>query len=532
MPDEYTILLDAPGTASARMPLARLGDYNDQRYGPFKITSDDVASWQKNLERLPGGRALIDEDHLANKPSPHRNTKASGWITGVELDGQQAYANVEWTPRGEAAIANKEYLFASPTFGPYTNDAGERFANTLTGAALTNKPFLTSMPQITLASDEAIQRGLEMDPAMALMSLALDGQLGEDYQNLALEQDDEVRQQLLETLTSNARSDLKDSDFAIPDGRHYPIQDLAHARNALARVAQNGTPAEQTEVKAAVYRRYPDLKPTAKKTLDADRRDQMFTKDTIKTLASIAGITDEAEVEKIVTLAAEENVEDSKVLEAIEAAKPAPPAEKTLEEMAEAKGVKILSSDDYESLDADAKAGADAKRQLEEQQGKEPTKTLEELAAEAGHSLIDPERLTTLEQAADKVPGLEVAVKRLADDAADAQKQLESNRFEQAYDEAERVGKAIPAQRERMKGFFELNADSTLKMLEEQPQMVNVQARGANVTAPADNVPAGQDPQHYQLEQDITARMQEKGEDYATALEAITGVHIPTAVTA
>jgi hypothetical protein len=61
------------------------------------------------------------------------------------------------------------------------------------------------------------------------------------------------------TLNAKGRKRIKDSDFALP-GRRYPIQDLAHARNALARVAQNGTPAEQAKVRAAVYRKYPQLR--------------------------------------------------------------------------------------------------------------------------------------------------------------------------------------------------------------------------------------------------------------------------------
>lgn len=55
------------------------------------------------------------------------------------------------------------------------------------------------------------------------------------------------------------RDDLKDSDFALPDERKYPIPDESHARNALARVAQNGTQEEQKTVRRAVEKRYPGI---------------------------------------------------------------------------------------------------------------------------------------------------------------------------------------------------------------------------------------------------------------------------------
>ena len=56
------------------------------------------------------------------------------------------------------------------------------------------------------------------------------------------------------------RNKLADDSFALPEERKYPIPDLAHARNALARVAQNGTADEQKTVRAAVEKRYPSLK--------------------------------------------------------------------------------------------------------------------------------------------------------------------------------------------------------------------------------------------------------------------------------
>ena len=57
-------------------------------------------------------------------------------------------------------------------------------------------------------------------------------------------------------LTTKRRKDLPAKSFAIPEDRAYPIHDLAHARNALAR--SSGKP-EEGRVRRAVCRRYPDL---------------------------------------------------------------------------------------------------------------------------------------------------------------------------------------------------------------------------------------------------------------------------------
>lgn len=65
----------------------------------------------------------------------------------------------------------------------------------------------------------------------------------------------------LDELDTNARKHIKESNFALPKTRQYPIHDIAHARNALAR--SSGKP-EEAEVRAAVYRKYPELKKNKK----------------------------------------------------------------------------------------------------------------------------------------------------------------------------------------------------------------------------------------------------------------------------
>ncbi len=59
-------------------------------------------------------------------------------------------------------------------------------------------------------------------------------------------------------LTSKERSNLPAKDFAGPD-RSYPIQDMSHARNALARVSQYGYPELKKQVREKVKRKYPGI---------------------------------------------------------------------------------------------------------------------------------------------------------------------------------------------------------------------------------------------------------------------------------
>jgi hypothetical protein len=59
-------------------------------------------------------------------------------------------------------------------------------------------------------------------------------------------------------LTTKQRKALPSKSFAGPN-RSYPINDPNHARNALARVSQFGSPELQARVKAKVKAKFPGI---------------------------------------------------------------------------------------------------------------------------------------------------------------------------------------------------------------------------------------------------------------------------------
>jgi hypothetical protein len=80
---------------------------------------------------------------------------------------------------------------------------------------------------------------------------------------------------MMAELSSKSRAKIPTKDFAIkskaktPEAKkesgNYPIQDAKHARNALSRVSQHGTPAEKKQVRAAVAKKYPGIEVEDKK---------------------------------------------------------------------------------------------------------------------------------------------------------------------------------------------------------------------------------------------------------------------------
>jgi hypothetical protein len=69
-------------------------------------------------------------------------------------------------------------------------------------------------------------------------------------------------------LSAKQRQKMKPSQFALPgkgEGKggkgagSYPIPNAAHARNALARVAQHGSTSEKAQVRAKVKAKFPNI---------------------------------------------------------------------------------------------------------------------------------------------------------------------------------------------------------------------------------------------------------------------------------
>jgi len=60
--------------------------------------------------------------------------------------------------------------------------------------------------------------------------------------------------------TKTGRKKMSSKQFALPKQKKYRIDDLPHARNALARVSAHGSPSQKKAVRRAVTAKYPSLK--------------------------------------------------------------------------------------------------------------------------------------------------------------------------------------------------------------------------------------------------------------------------------
>ena len=60
-------------------------------------------------------------------------------------------------------------------------------------------------------------------------------------------------------LNARMRNMLKQSQFALPGKKAYPIPDASHARNALSRASANATPSEQDTIRRKVAEKFPNI---------------------------------------------------------------------------------------------------------------------------------------------------------------------------------------------------------------------------------------------------------------------------------
>ena len=115
----------------------------------MEITREVLASMVKNF------KAGVKKTDLAMDYGHNSGAEAAGWFKSLELstDGNELWAEIDWTRIGAQKLADKEFRYVSADFNwDYEdNESGDKFGPTLNGAGLTNRPFVKNMaPAISL----------------------------------------------------------------------------------------------------------------------------------------------------------------------------------------------------------------------------------------------------------------------------------------------------------------------------------------------------------------------------------------------
>lgn len=303
------------------------GIWNDYYYDNNTIQR----AWQNTDWTMKEKRALL-WDHMDNQAS-----KWIGEVINVKLDGRNMI--------GDLVVVNE--------------DAAR--------ALLYGAKFGIS-PKVVGDEENHIMRDYTFDNFSVVINPAVKTAF---INNSEVEKMEELAE-----LTPEQRKKLPDSSFAIPEDRSYPIHDIAHARNALARVSAHGTPEEKSRVRNAVYRRYPELKKdNALSGGNADNTE-------VKKMTEEKKMEDMTEEEKGILSAAEKILKDKKKPE-----ETVPPEEEMQKKEQKCEETKV---DNKAEIEAELSAYTEfAKSFLE----KNPGKTLSDAMAayKAGTKLSDLE---------------------------------------------------------------------------------------------------------------------------------------------
>ena len=175
------------------MQILRTGEFSDPRYGRFEITKKMLAQMVKNFsEGVRGVIPALDYKHESDDV-------AAGWFKKLWLasDGEELWADIEMTPKGEKILGDKEFGYVSADFDTeyQDNESLQKFGCVLLGAGLTNRPVIKRMESvIQLAEKEdkvgekiskLVKEGYPQDQAVAIaMDMERKGKLAEGEQQM------------------------------------------------------------------------------------------------------------------------------------------------------------------------------------------------------------------------------------------------------------------------------------------------------------------------------------------------------------
>ncbi len=149
-----------PSAPAERIELIPTGRFKTADRRPaFRL--DDPAGVIASSFAMAAGNVLpIDFDHRSFAGQGASDSRAAGWITSMDVEGDRIMASVEWTADGRAAIEGRAYRFVSPVF----KSRPDGQVVLIEGAGLVNNPAIPQLRQ--LASKEPL-----MDPIAQIAGL-------------------------------------------------------------------------------------------------------------------------------------------------------------------------------------------------------------------------------------------------------------------------------------------------------------------------------------------------------------------------
>ncbi len=265
--------------------LLREGEFNHPSYGKVLITEEHLNLMKRNFDnKIRGIDISIDYTH----DNEGGEAPAACWIKSLEVrsntdgKGKGLFAKVEFTPKGQKLVSEKEYKYSSADFAvDYIDQNGKHHPYVLRGGTLTNRPFIKEMNAIKLS--EYKPKEINKMNKEALINV-----LKEHGIDVASLQESSVS---LNTKVQELQNKIKEL-AALPAQKENEIKDL---QNKLAEATKNIVDAEKEKVFNALLEEgkvVPAQKETIMNTFDSGEKISAFYKGAlpiVKTKASGTG---------------------------------------------------------------------------------------------------------------------------------------------------------------------------------------------------------------------------------------------------
>ena len=129
----------------------RVGNWENS-YKDFRIVAGDLSTMMENFN---SNVLRLDQGEVPFNFSHDSFAEAAGWIQALRIENDVLQASVRWTSKGREKIEDEQFKYVSAEIAMnYEEDeSGAKHGMTLTGAALTNIPFVRGMKAVALSEN-------------------------------------------------------------------------------------------------------------------------------------------------------------------------------------------------------------------------------------------------------------------------------------------------------------------------------------------------------------------------------------------
>jgi len=204
-----------------KMQVLRVGTFTDPRYGKFKITIQMLSEMVKNFnEGVRGVIPALDYKHDSEDI-------AAGWFKNLFLAGDELWATVEMTPKGEKVLSDKEFGYVSADFDTQyiDNEFQKSYGCVLLGAGLTNRPVIKRMESVIQLKEKndpvsekiskLVKEGYAQEQAVAIaLEMERKGKLSEEMYMEQPKKDEEMKPEMKPEMSPEQKMEDMAKKFA------------------------------------------------------------------------------------------------------------------------------------------------------------------------------------------------------------------------------------------------------------------------------------------------------------------------------